>query len=223
MKPTATPRAMIHRRPTLRPVLAASIAALCFGITTHHAAAQTIAWGAATTMSADADVLTTGALDRAYIFNGTSTINGVSFTNFSGSGDTDGFTSGGFHGGYNPNSGPVHPNYDNLSAAYKVIANNGRYSNDGDGSITLNSLNTGLDYTVQIWVNDSRDFVLLLYLFKRSYNISIQFLVFSAVNLFHIFAFRVLLNLSMTADLCSPCVEYLIISFSFNQESMSLL
>ena len=133
------------------------LAAVSLGLAA-TASAQTITWGSATTMSLDTDVLTTGALDRAYIFNGISTINGVSFTNFSGSGDIDGFTSGGFHGGYNPNSGPVFPNYDNLSAAYKIIANNGRYSGDGTGSITLNNINTGLDYTIQVWVNDSRDF-----------------------------------------------------------------
>ncbi len=120
--------------------------------------AAPITWGAATTMSADADVVTTGAHDRAYIFNGASTINGVSFTTFSGSGDTDGFTSGATHNGYNPNGGNVSPNYNNLSAAYKIIANNGRYSDNGTGSITLNNLNTNLDYTLQVWVNDSRTF-----------------------------------------------------------------
>lgn len=153
---------------SIRPILSGSaitllrkssliFAVASIGLAT-SAYSQSITWGAATTMSADADVLTTGAHDRAYIFNGTSTINGVSFTSFGSSGDTDGFTSGNFHGGYNPNSGPVFPNYDNLSAAYKVIANNGRYSNDGNGAITLNNLNAGLDYTVQVWVSDSRDF-----------------------------------------------------------------
>ena len=143
-------------RPLQKNILATSIAAsLCL---IASAGAQTINWGAATTMSADTDVLATGGHDRAYIFNNSATINGVSFTNFVGSGDTDGFTSGAYHGGYNPNSGPVFPNYTNLSAAYKVIANNGRYSNNGSGAVTLNNLNTGLDYTVQVWVNDSRDF-----------------------------------------------------------------
>ena len=136
-------------------ILAGSIVAL---ITAQSASAAPIVWGAATTMSADADVVTTGAYDRAYIFNGTSTINGVSFTTFSGSGDTDGFTSGATHNGYNPNAGNISPNYNDLSAAYKIIANNGRYSNDGTGSITLNNLNTGLDYTLQVWVNDSRTY-----------------------------------------------------------------
>ena len=136
-------------------ILAGSVAAF---ITAQSASAADIVWGAATTMSADADVVTTGAYDRAYIFNGTSTINGVSFTTFSGSGDTDGFTSGATYNGYNPNSGNISPNYNNLSTAYKIIADNGRYSNDGTGSITLNNLNTGLDYTLQVWVNDSRTY-----------------------------------------------------------------
>src|SRR6266536_4548987 len=54
---------------------------------------------------------------------------------------------------------------------------------------------------------------LLLYSSNNLSNISIQFVVFSAVNLFHMILLRVLLNLSTTTDLCSPLVEYLIMSF----------
>src|SRR6266516_2451803 len=45
--------------------------------------------------------------------------------------------------------------------------------------------------------------ILLLYPRISLSNISIQFLVFSAVNLFHMISLRVLLNLSTTTDLCS--------------------
>ena len=36
---------------------------------------------------------------------------------------------------------PPFPNYTNLSAAYQQIAAYGVYSNDGNGSLTLNGLN----------------------------------------------------------------------------------
>src|SRR6266516_3439578 len=65
--------------------------------------------------------------------------------------------------------------------------------------------------------------ILLLYPRISLSNISIQFLVFSAVNFFHIISLRVLLNLSTTMDLCSLYVEYMIILFSFNQLFTSLL
>ena len=73
---------MNPRKLTLRPILTASIAVLGLGFTAHPSAAQTITWGTATTMSADADVVTTGAYDRAYIFGSTGAVNGVSFTSF---------------------------------------------------------------------------------------------------------------------------------------------
>ena len=124
------------------------------------AAAQTITWGAATTMSADADVLTTGASDRAYIFGSTGAVNGVSFTSFQANtnGDSTGAGMVNYPGGAYAANGNDFPNYANLSAAYQDIARFGVFSNDGNGSLILGSLNTGLDYTLQLWVNDSREF-----------------------------------------------------------------
>ena len=124
------------------------------------AAAQTITWGAATTMSADADVLTTGAYDRAYIFGSTGAVNGVSFTSFQANtnGDSTGAGMVNYPGpAYAPN-GSDFPNYANLTAAYQDIARFGVYADGVNGSLTLGSLNTGLDYTLQLWVNDSREF-----------------------------------------------------------------
>ena len=122
------------------------------------ASAQTITWGSATTMSADSDVLTTGALDRAYLLGGGSTtVNGVAF---SSSLNGDSFTAGvnGGAGGYYGPNGGAFPNYANLTGAYQAIATYGAYSDNGSATVQLNNLNNGLEYTVQVWVNDSREF-----------------------------------------------------------------
>ncbi len=143
-----------------RSILTASIAALCVGLTAHRVAAQTITWGAATTMSADADVITTGAADRAYIFGSAGAVNGVTFSNFqsNGFGDSVGAGMVNYPGAAYAANGGAFPNYANLSTAYKDIARFGVYADGGGGSVTLNALNSGLDYQLQVWVNDSREF-----------------------------------------------------------------
>ena len=137
-----------------------SIASVLVLLAVRHASAQSITWGAATTMSANADVLTTGALDRAYIFGGAASVNGVAFSNFLGNplGDSTGAGLGGYPGAAYQANGSAFPNYANLSGPYQQIAAYGVYSNDGNGSLTLTNLNAGLDYTLQAWVNDSREF-----------------------------------------------------------------
>ena len=123
------------------------------------AAAQSITWGSATTMSADADVITTGALDRAYIFGSAGAVNGVTFSNFQGNplGDSTGAGMVNYPGGAYAANGSAFPNYGNLSTAYKDIARFGVFTNGVGGSLTLNGLNSGLEYQLQVWVNDSRD------------------------------------------------------------------
>ncbi len=74
-------------------------------------------------------------------------LNGVSFTSFqsNGLGDSTGAGMVNYPGGaYAPN-GNAFPNYGNLTPAYQQIAAYGVYSNDGNGSLTLNGLNVGLD------------------------------------------------------------------------------
>ena len=151
---------MNSRKLTLRPILTASIAALGLGFTAQPAAAQTITWGAATTMSADSDVITTGAVDRAYIFGAAGAVNGVTFSNFQGNGfgDTVGAGMVNFPGPAYAANGATFSNYASLSPAYQDIARYGVYGDGFTGSLTLNSLNTGLDYQIQVWVNDSREF-----------------------------------------------------------------
>lgn len=125
-----------------------------------RAFAETITWGSATTMSADSDVSTSGALDRAYLRGNSTSINGVSFTDI-GSNVLGDSTGGGMtipYGGFYPNSGPLFLNYNNLTPAYQVLAKYGVYSANGNGTLTLSSLNIGLDYTIQLWVSDSREF-----------------------------------------------------------------
>lgn len=123
--------------------------------------AQSITWDPAPiTMASDAEVLATGAQDRSYIFGSTGTINGVAFTNFQSNlnGDTVGGGMTNYPGAAYAQNGSTFPNYGSLSSAYQQIARYAVYANGGGGTITLNGLNSGIDYTLQLWVNDSRDF-----------------------------------------------------------------
>ena len=114
--------------------------------------AAPVLWNAPQVVSGDSDVSLLYSLDRAHLFGGTSsTVNGVTFTPFGGSGDASSMTGqfGGFGGGGAP--------FDNLSLGYRTLLTNGYYDNGNPHTVTLNNLASGLDYQVQFWVNDSRD------------------------------------------------------------------
>ena len=118
--------------------------------------AATITWGAATLISGDTDVSTTGTLRGAYSFNaGGGTLNGVVFTSVT-SGTTFGtnFTisaAGTVYASFNGSGAP----YTNLTTAYQTLLKNGRYGVKGT-TITINNLTIARSYSVQVWVNDSR-------------------------------------------------------------------
>jgi len=119
------------------------------------AIANPIAWGPATTISADSDVLTTGTSVFAYNWaDSTQTVNGQAFTAPS----TDVTLSSVFNQinktVYTSNSNP----FASLSSAYKSILRGSHYSTTANtvGTVTLNNLLAGESYAVQFWVNDPR-------------------------------------------------------------------
>lgn len=107
-------------------------------------------------ISGDADVSTSGALDRAYMFTGpeggTVTINGVTFSRFTPfMGDTQTFSSAAEAFGT-----PGVPPYSGLSADYQTMLKGGFFRIGGASTFTLNNLAIGDLYEVQVFVNDSR-------------------------------------------------------------------
>ncbi|MDB6077704.1 MAG: cbhB, partial [Akkermansiaceae bacterium] len=124
------------------------------------AVAGLIAWEAATPISGDEDVYTTGTLVSAYSLNaGAATVNGVTFQSGNGQlstlGASFGFT--GFalqYSGFGSGQAP----FSKLSTAYRTLLANGDYANSGGvvPVITLRNLAAGHLYAVQVWENDSR-------------------------------------------------------------------
>jgi alpha-L-fucosidase len=120
------------------------------------AEAAAITWGAPRTISGTADVSTNGASAFAYDWNSSvQTVNGVNFT-APGTGVTlsgfDGGTYAGFVGG---TGAPA----TNLAAAYAGILQGAPYSAGATAcTVALNNLTVGLQYQVQLWVNDSRGY-----------------------------------------------------------------
>ncbi|MHB1767366.1 MAG: PEP-CTERM sorting domain-containing protein [Phycisphaerae bacterium] len=141
------------------------------------ASAAVISWGAATDVSGNTDVSTTGTFVGAFSLgdnNGSApsneVINGVTFTGINapalGQGystsvaaGTDTITGPGFEGysGYTPPG--------SLSAAYQSILANGFFNpgvgylngpNNSPLDLNLGRLTPGSEYQVEIWVNDGR-------------------------------------------------------------------
>ena len=104
------------------------------------------------TMSGDTDVLNAGASVFAYDVTGNAeTINGISFAGF-GSGVTVSNLGGDYGGFLIGNGAPA----SNLSTAYQNVLTGGYYNNGGAATLTLNGLASGVQYAVQVGVDDSR-------------------------------------------------------------------
>ena len=113
-----------------------------------------ILWQPPVTISSDLDVSTTGSLVRAWsVHNGSTTINGVTFSLAGGGNPLGDFTITG------PGFGGTSTIFNNLSASYKLILDSAVYRTNGDTvmTINLNALTVGSVYEFQAFVNDSRD------------------------------------------------------------------
>jgi autotransporter-associated beta strand protein len=137
--------------------------ALAFvALSTVSVQAATITWNTPVTISGDIDVATTGNLLYAYNgANSTVSVNGVSFTG-ENSTTTWGSVGISISGGGSANttaygSGSGSP-WSSLSANYQTVLKGGDYANNASSAITvtLNSLTSGKQYLVQVWVNDNR-------------------------------------------------------------------
>ena len=136
--------------------------ALVFGIYLSAATglAAAITWGAPTTINinGDADVTNSGSLLYAYTGGAGATVNGVVFTGQT-SGTTWGSVSLSGFGSDNQTafgSGSNISPWSGLSSAYKNVLSGGAYGGASAGTVTLNGLTAGHNYTVQIWANDNR-------------------------------------------------------------------
>ena len=132
-----------------------AILTLCFA--SLKVSAATITWGSATTITADADVNTNGTALYAYTGGSANTVNGVAFTagtGFAAWGSVS-FTSGFTANSANAFAVAADP-FQQLSVAYTNVLRGGAYGGTAAGTVTLNGLTVGRDYSVQIWVNDSR-------------------------------------------------------------------
>ena len=123
-----------------------------------------VTWGASSTIAADSDVITNGTQLYAFDWgNNSVTVNGVGFvgTSSTGGGGAD-LNIAASNGNINNNatafgSTSAAP-FTNLSSAYQEILKGGDYASSGSATltVTLNSLTTGHEYAVQLWVNDDR-------------------------------------------------------------------
>lgn len=120
------------------------------------AAATTISWGLANTITATNDVYTNGTTLYAYAGTAT-TVNGVTFTGVSsGSAWGSGVTLTSFGSYAAATFGASSASFNTLPNSYSNALTGGAYGGTAAGTVTLNGLTPGHDYAVQIWVNDSR-------------------------------------------------------------------
>ncbi len=118
-----------------------------------------LAWGAATTISGETDVLTAGVLRYAYaLSNTTATVNSVPFaagnsTTALGTDVTLGAWDSKVSSAYAGTAAP----YTALTASYQNLLKGGVFTNAATtATVTLNNLVAGHSYLTQLWVNDSR-------------------------------------------------------------------
>jgi hypothetical protein len=136
--------------------------------------AQSVTWGAATSMSDDSDVSNTGAYFDAGTFYGTATtVNGVAFNPLTNTGDvfsdgsgkisvsinnvlTPGSVDNGLSGGP---TGSVYLAYTGGSTNYQNVVSTLGFTNSGVGTgmtVTLSDLTIGNYYQVQVWAFDGK-------------------------------------------------------------------
>jgi hypothetical protein len=125
--------------------------------------ASSITWGAATNISGDADVSTTGALVGAFNVGGAgvsgTTVNGVLFSPFAlgGTSATAGdftFTNAsGF--GTNSNTGSANAPFASLSAGYQALLSSALSQIQTDSVLTMTGLTPGDTYAFEWWANIS--------------------------------------------------------------------
>ena len=119
--------------------------------------AAVITWGNAITITNDADISTNGNFEYGGYFAPTTaaiSINGVTFT---GSGGSHSFGAN-FFANF-ANGGTAYSGMGagtGLSANYQTLLGGCVYGGTNNNSITLNKLKIGYQYTVQLWINDSR-------------------------------------------------------------------
>lgn len=124
-----------------------------------------IAWGAATNISGDTDVSTTGSLVGAFVMGntgvGSTTVNGVTFQGFAfPAGTSSPVTSGNFTVGVagigytNADISSSSAPFSGLSSAYKSLVG-GHPLYGPPISVTMGGLTPGATYAFQVWVNDS--------------------------------------------------------------------
>ena len=154
---SAARRFILKAKTSARLLSATALAVLISALAPSSATAATITWGAATTISGDTDVTTSGTALYAYTGGSAATVNGTAFTAGSGFAAwgnvsfTSGFTSSGattFWIAASP--------FQDLSVAYTNLLRGAAYGGATAGTVTLNGLTVGHDYSVQIWVSDPR-------------------------------------------------------------------
>jgi fibronectin-binding autotransporter adhesin len=122
-----------------------------------RAAAAPIAWGAATTIAGDSDVITTGSSVFAYNWANTNqTVNGQAFVG-TGSGAPPGLTFSTMNFTNTTTFTSESAPFADLSAAYKSILTGGIYNSSAvTVTAALTDLTQGRSYAVQVWVGDPR-------------------------------------------------------------------
>lgn len=150
-------RFLLPHKTWVRILAAVALAGVSSVLLPTKATAATISWGTAATISGDTDVNANGTPLYAYAGGGASTVNGVAFTAGSGFAAwgnvsfTSGFT-GSSGTGYAVAASP----FQDLSPAYTNMLRGGASGGSTAGTLTMNGLTPGHDYSVQIWVNDAR-------------------------------------------------------------------
>ena len=145
----------------------ASLAPLSAQAAPTPAAMISATWGAATTVSGDLDILTTGTLVYAYNFGGTSvageTVNGVSFSPWGVAPSTSTQTVGSVTlsetpGRLQPTSstGSIATPFSSLSTAYQGLLSNAiKADQPATMTLLLGGLTIGQTYSLQLWSSDS--------------------------------------------------------------------
>ncbi len=141
-------------------LLTIALATICWASLEVSAKAAVITWGSAITITNDADIATNGTFAYGGYFaptTATITLNGVTFTGSGGSGNFGANVTTAFANGGTAYSGMgAGTNGVALSTNYQTLLGGCVYGSTNLNSITLNNLQIGYQYSVQLWINDSR-------------------------------------------------------------------